>query len=386
MTCRGCGEALIPLLDLGPQPVCNRFLKDAGQEEFRQNLTLAQCGACALVQLEEPMPVAEVVARYDWITYREPEGHLDGLAETIVKLPGLSKTSAIGAVTYKDDTLIDRLDRLGFKNHWRLDARSDLGIADPRAGLETIQERLTKNPAQNRRGGADLLIVRHILEHAYDSYAFASALKNLVKPGGYLLFEIPDNARCFETCDYGAIWEEHVLYFTKETFKSFLALAGFEMAEFHVYPYPMEDSLVAIVKAATPSMPRAPAPREKQRAETYVRGLTETAAKFKAVLARYPRGKTALFGAGHRSAAFINLLGLKDSIGMVIDDDVNKKGLFMPGSRLPIVGSAALLEKEIALCLLNMSPESEQKVVAKNKAFVDRGGRFVSIFPESVHA
>ena len=385
MTCRGCGAALKTLLDLGPQPVCNRFLKGPQEKEFRADLALTQCPSCALVQLETPMPVAEVVARYDWIAYREPEGHLDSLAETIARLPGLTMESTVGAVTYKDDSLIDRLDRLGFKNHWRLDPRGDLGIEDSRAGIETIQDRISKNSTHGK--SADLLIVRHVLEHAYDTRAFAGALKSLVKPGGVILFEIPDNARCFDTFDYGAIWEEHVLYFTESTFKGFLARAGFELAAFYVYPYPMENSLVAIVKPATSAEPAAPPPsRETARAEAYARGLPEASAKFRAILARHPRERTALFGAGHRSAAFVNLLGLEDSIGMVIDDDVNKKGLFMPGSRLPIAGSSALLEKGIELCLLNMSPESERKVVAKNKAFVDGGGRFVSIFPESVHA
>ena len=82
----------------------------------------------------------------------------------------------------------------------------------------------------------------------------------------------------------------------------------------------------------------------------------------------------------------VNLLGLKDLLGFVVDDDPNKKGLLMPGSHLPISGSAALLERGVALCLLNMSPESEEKVVAKNKAFLEAGGTFASVFPESRYA
>lgn len=332
------------------------------------------------------MPVSQVVSRYDWITYHEPEGHLDSLAETLSRLPGLTKDSTIGAVTYKDDTLVERLDKFGFKKHWRLDPQADLSITDPRAGLETIQERLTAKAAQNKRPLADLLVVRHILEHAYDTGAFGSALKALVKPGGYIVFELPDNARCFETFDYGAIWEEHVLYFTPGTFKSFLARKGFELFDFRVYPYPMEDSLVAIVKPSAASAPAAASPEEKRRAQLYVQGLSGASAKFRGILKPYPREQTALFGAGHRSEVFINLLGLKDCIGMVIDDDANKRGLFMPGSRLPIMGSAALIEKGVRLCLLNMSSESERRVVAKNKAFSDKGGRFVSIFPGRVEA
>jgi hypothetical protein len=65
---------------------------------------------------------------------------------------------------------------------------------------------------------------------------------------------------------------------------------------------------------------------------------------------------------------------------------VNKQALLMPGSRLRIVGSAALAEMD--LCLLSLNPESEQKVLAKNRQFIDRGVEFMSIFalsPRAVH-
>ena len=45
---------------------------------------------------------------------------------------------------------------------------------------------------------------------------------------------------------------------------------------------------------------------------------------------------------------------------------------------MPIRGGAAL--NDIDICLLSLNPESEQKVVAKHKGFLERGGRFMSIF------
>lgn len=52
----------------------------------------------------------------------------------------------------------------------------------------------------------------------------------------------------------------------------------------------------------------------------------------------------------------------------------------MPGSRLPIVGSAVLYSEKIDLCLLSLSPESEAKVLAKRQDYVDAGGVFRSMF------
>jgi hypothetical protein len=61
----------------------------------------------------------------------------------------------------------------------------------------------------------------------------------------------------------------------------------------------------------------------------------------------------------------------------------------MPGSRLAIRGSAELASRGLDFCLLSLGVESEQKVRAKNQAYLDRGGVFVSIFavsPDSIYA
>jgi hypothetical protein len=83
---------------------------------------------------------------------------------------------------------------------------------------------------------------------------------------------------------------------------------------------------------------------------------------------------------------FINLMGIKDFIEFAVDDHPNKRGLFIPGSKLPIYNSSYLKKKNIKLCLLSLSPESERKVINNNKEFIRSGGRFFSIFPKSNYA
>ena len=70
----------------------------------------------------------------------------------------------------------------------------------------------------NNYGYADVLIFRHVLEHAYDLGRFIDAAKQLIKPNGYIILEIPDCEKAFIVGDCTTIWEEHIYYFTSFSF------------------------------------------------------------------------------------------------------------------------------------------------------------------------
>lgn len=394
--CYLCGHGgLDALLDVAAHPISNRFLRAASDESPSFPLSLSQCDRCGLVQTPAPVAARELVPPYDWITYSEPEGHLDGMVETLAAVPGVRPAATVGGVSFKDDSTLARFERLGFPT-WRLDLGADLGVVEPRPGLgvETIQDRLTPGAADEvvrRHGTADLLIVRHIFEHAHAPRQFLEALARLVKPSGYLVLEVPDCTRAFEGGDYTTVWEEHTMYFTPATLRFGLQLNGFTLERFDVHPYPFESSLVATVTRAGSSPVSWPVDGcvagELGRAHAFAAEFPGRRARVRAALESHQRrGRIAIFGAGHLAVTYLTLFGVADLVDCVIDDNPNKRGLYMPGSRLPIVGSAALLERNIALCLLGLNPLGEQAVQERHAAFVERGGAFASIFPASACA
>lgn len=395
--CLCARPAVRELADFGPQPICNRYLPGPDGAEFKHPMVLGQCGACGLVQLLNPVPAEEIVPPYDWIVYNEPEGHLDRLADILSGLPGLPKRGVIAGVSYKDDSLLRRLRERGHRYTWRLDAHRDLDMESTGASVELLQGRISPAGAihiTHGRGRSDMVIGRQVLEHSHSMRDFLSGLKCLLYPGGFVVVEVPDCTRALDNCDVAILWEEHIVYFTPETFKRNLAIAGFKLVHYECFPYPFENSLVAIVQVdgqpgGAGAFPEAATlEKEQSKARRFVEGLTERKRKVRELFGRYRAGggKVALFGAGHLACTYINILELADVIDFVVDDHPKKKGLFMPGSRLPIRGSDALLLEDVKLCLLSLSPEAEDKVIDRNRAFTERGGTFSSINPSSRHA
>lgn len=395
--CYLCGGGdLRALLDVDQHPISNRFLARPSDESPQFRISLKQCETCGLVQVPDPVDQRELPPPYDWISYSEPEGHLDEMVERLVHLPCVRRQGTVAGISFKDDSTLARLERRGYST-WRLDMASDLGVPSPRPGFgaETIQAALTPAIADEvarRRGHADVAIARHIFEHAYAPLSFLEALGRLVPPGGAVVLEVPDCTKAFERFDYTTLWEEHTMYFTPVTLQLGLELNGFRLEQFNVYPYPFESSIVAV--AAHDGSSRRDAAvadgaieAERRRARQFADARASIRSRVRTALEAYRRrGKIALFGAGHLAVTYLAVFGIADLIDCVVDDSPHKRGLYMPASRLPIVGSNELAQRGISLCLLSLNPLGEAVVIERNAAFVERGGQFASIFPASARA
>jgi hypothetical protein len=386
--CFVCGQAACAsVIDFGEQPLCHHFF-DGNQLESRYPFRLGQCQSCGMAQLLDPVPARELTPRFDWIAYNEPEAHLDSMVEILRGLPGINLESGICGVTFKEDSTRERFAKLGFRNTWRIEFDTDLGITDKRAGVEIAQERIRPAliPALHAKHGApDIVLVRHLIENTRDTPAFMEALRQLVKPEGYVVFDSPDSARGFDLGDYTMLWEDHTLYFVESTFRMCLQRGGFKTARFEQYRTPHENCFVAIMQpgpmGAEVGISPAELNHEKERLAAFATGWESRRKGMRQLLLEWrQRGKIAMFGAGHRAVMFINLLGVGDLIDFVIDDHPRKRGLRLPGSHLPIIGSDVLAGNKVKLCLSSLGPESEVKVVNKFRQYVERGGTFASIY------
>lgn len=389
--CYLCGKDIVKkLLSFDQQPVAHRFLNSTEEKEYLSNISLGQCQSCGLVQQLNPMPVDELRSRYEWLTRNEPERHLDDLVNTLTNLTGITKESKILGVCWKEDSILDRFNKLGYENIYRLKLDEDFEIKEPLSDVETVQERFTLEQSQkivDRYGKADIVMARHLIEHAFNVQEFLKAIKNLVKPEGYVVLEIPDCRLSMEGLDYTTIWEEHIIYLTPETFKSCFAYGGFQLVDFIEEEYSLENSYIGIARIANEFVETALDVKvlqsELERGNRFARRLETKRHELRFYLEDFKRnqGKVAIFGAAHMCSSFLNLMDVADLIEFAVDDNPHKNGMFMPGVHLPIRGSKDLLVQDIKLCLLTLSVVSEEIVLERNQDFIKKGGIFKSIFP-----
>jgi hypothetical protein len=159
---------------------------------------------------------------------------------------------------------------------------------------------------------------------------------------------------------------------------------GGEIADFAEHTYPFESSLVALVR----KVPAGAVPEQsdgaslaadfgrkmKERVDATARGLRRRQAE---------GGRTVIFGAGHLSCAFASFSGAADAIECVLDDTPHKQGMFLAGTKLPIMATDALAPGEPGLCLMAVHPSAEEKVFTRLAPLREAGWQTKSIFPDS---
>lgn len=380
------------MINFGLHPISNRFLsKSLNESSPSYPMVVCQDEITGLISLLNPFPLDEIRSRYEWLTCFEPEDHLDTLVEKIISLPGISKNSIVSGYSFKDDSTLERLKKLGLTSQWRVDPKKDLGIQDSCAGIETFQKNFTKECAKKiaaRNGKVDIFIVRHVLEHAYKLSDFIAAVSELINPCGYVIWEIPDCIRSLNVGDCTMLWEEHVHYFSGNSFQKVLKMHSHEILDFYSIDYPLENSLLAITILNNENVIKA---KTEQSVDSnllyeYYQKVNSRKKNIRRILEdiKNKTGKgICIFGAGHLTITFIALLEIEDMIEFVLDDNPHKQKMLLPIGNIEIKSSDYLMTSRVKVCLLGVNPHNHRTIILNNSSFLENNGVFGSIFPDT---
>lgn len=408
-TCRLCCKTTVrSLIQIDAHPISHRYATST-QPDVLHPIHWGLCSTCGTFQIDTAIPAVSLSPVHDWISYVEPEAHLDQLADIIQQELGhisrdpsthgvrgddcmsLGSNALIFGATYKDDSLLNRLQQRGYSNVHRLDPHTDLGInrSTPH-GFEAIQSTWSQgrmNELAARFGRPDLLIVRHLFEHTYESNAFLVALRQWVAPNGWLISEVPDSERAYRERDVTVLWEEHTIYLTPATLARGLSAAGWHVHDVMRFPYRLEDCLVGVAQNTNPAVIASgnAVAAELQLVEDFAASVEPLKDKLHQWLTnqREQGHRLAMLGAGHRASTFLKLFEVSPHLDCVFDDDPHKQNLRMPGTRLMIEPTSAIPERGIGVCLIAVNPDIEDRLIERHAAFRDPNLRLISIFPSS---
>ena len=388
IACRVCGSDFFnSTISLELLPICNQFSTNEHETINFHPLTLTACNDCGVIQLISFASRELVVPRVCWIKYNEPVEHLRRFVETIYKNSCVSTVLGLGPF---DQPLLEIMAEYG----------SEIQIANlipPQNKdsmyfpyLETIQHIITTEPLVEIYGKSDYVVCRFIIEHCHDPLKALKNLRQLINDKGFLIIEVPDSTKFLVNKDYSFIWEEHILYFTESSIRNFIEASDFEIELFFKNPGQLEDNIILLLKpkseqSKTISLTK-PSAIELNLFAGYCDSFNTIKNSYVYKLSKITAsgGTIALFGAGHQAIMFLNAFCLQRFISKIIDDDPNKQGYTVPGTKIKIASTSNLLQDEsIQVCLLAVSPKIEKLIQDKLAPLTQKGVKIYSIFPGS---
>lgn len=389
--CRLCrGHDLAPMIDLGRLPIAHRMLERADQPEELFGFALHVCRTCGLAQIITPIDPGILYAGYNFnFSSWKPEPHMGDELDLLCQGGAPASVLDIGC---NDGRFLSELKARGTRVCAGIEPNPvPAGIARERghhvySGMVTAE---TAGQAVAEHGRFDAVVSRQVFEHVLDLSNFLICADRLLAPGGILFLDLPDFEPALRQADISLLWEEHVSYFVQPVLLDCLARHGF--AAEVVRKYDFSGGTIAVKARRADTRPTAYDPAEIiALAEGFGAGVAAYGRRLRQALsdARTAGSDVVLYGVGCRACTTVNGLGLAPSIQFGVDDQVERQGLFMPGSRLPIKPSSALTQGQgPAICLLAVNNENEDKVTAKVLAETRRPVHFVTLFsPRDIHA
>jgi hypothetical protein len=366
MRCRHCDQNLdLDFLDLGTAPFSNAFLKkeDLKTAELWSPLRVSVCSNCWLVQTKEIIE-SDSLFTNDYVYFSGYSStwisHAEEYAAMLSKNYENVENKFFVEIASNDGTLISAVQKKGLRVLGIEPTESTAQFARA-LGIETLNVFFGTEVGKSiraRYGPADFIAANNVLAHVPNVNDFVSGIRELLDEEGTATFEFPYLMNLMNHLQFDTIYHEHFSYFSLLSVEKILLTNGLrviDVQEIEVHGGSLRI-FVKHIKKADGISPAVSQIREREiesgldRASSYSNFADKiTAIKIESldflITSRLDGKKVAGYGAAAKGNTFINYLGVKsDLVSYIVDANPRKQGRFAPGSRIPVVSEAVLIE------------------------------------------
>jgi len=402
MNCRGCKNILdLTFLNLGLSPIANNLLDSSGLrlEETFYPLHALTCRKCALVQLPE-IASREELFREDYVYYSSYSSswlkHSEEYVKKMVSKLDLGPSDLVLEVASNDGYLLQYFQNENVKV---LGVEPAAGVASVaiQKGIPTIVDFFGKDLAL--RLGFDyqprLIVANNVLAHVPDIHDFVAGFSSIIAQDGIITFEFPHLLNLIKSNLFDTIYHEHYSYLSLTALEPIFSSHDLKIVDVEKIATHGGSLRVFVARKksnweTTDSVNRTIQlesefdPRTKLVYETLHQNSLNVKIDLLEDLVRLKKeGKVvAAYGAAAKGNTLLNYAGIdSDLIQYVVDLNPNKQGMYLPGSRIPVVGVDHLYQtKPDVLLVLPWNISTEIKTQLSD--MVEAGMKLLRALPK----
>ncbi len=398
--CRICGDALREVLDLGRQPVSNAFVRaeEANQVPFFR-LGVGVCCSCAMVQQIDTVPPHEMY-RADY-PYRASGSamvrrHFEEVARLILETCPGGRDGFVVEIGSNDGVMLKTLSAAGMR-HLGVDPAASAAEVARSHGVNVLTDFFNASTAARihaQYGPANLIFSANTFSHISYLDSIFQGVDTLLTTDGLFVFEDRSLDDILTHNYFDQIYDEHIYLFSVSSVREMAAHFGFELIDCEHLA--MHGGSIRYTVARKGSREPSSVVADflaKERAD----GLADDAAfvRFAREINRIKNDLVSLlqdlraqgrrvvgYGATSRSATVLNYFGIgADLLPIVCDSTPEKQGCVTPGSLIPVCPPEAFSHPYPDFALLFAWNHAEE-ILAKERLFHEKGGRWILYVPE----
>ena len=389
--CRVCDSArLEPVIDLGMQPWCNHFLRagEVGTEPFYP-LRVAYCLDCATAQLDHTVPKEVMFGNHTYLSgvTRSLSDHFCSVAEEVAQrfTPGKSRPSVLD-IGSNDGTQLKHFQTVGFDVLGIESSRTTAEIANA-AGVNTVNEFFNADLVSRIGRRFDVINAAGVFFHLEELHSVAEGIRIALADDGVFVVQFLYMPSIIDNLAFDQIYHEHLLYYTLTTVNQLLARHGLQL--FDAYLSPIHGGSIVGFAAHAGRLPKTS--RLEHALASEIRGEYNSIDTYRRFAERIQtmrvenlafledraaQGKRVYgMGAPVKGNTLLNYFGVTNRLMQcVVERNTLRRGLYTPGSHLPVLMEDELPEPPDVYYVLAWNFKRE--ILARNRDLLDRGVEF----------
>lgn len=397
--CRFCGEDLNKtFINLGAQPLSNSYVSDERQPENIYPLHVWVCGNCKLVQLEEYETPEEIFSEYSYFSSYSDSWlkHAKEYTDYMVERFGFNDKSHVVEIASNDGYLLQYFIEKGIPVLGIEPAKNVAAVAEQK-GVTTLSEFFGVSLAIKlaKKQKADLLLGNNVLAHVPDINDFVEGMHVLLADDGIITMEFPHLLQLIANNEFDTIYHEHFSYLSFSVVNQIFAVHGlkiFDVEELETHggslrifachnnlnKYDISKSVAEMLRREETAclLDMTAYTHFEKRVQQTKRDLLSLLIQLKNA------GKNIVaYGAAAKGNTLLNYCGIgTDFINYVVDKNPNKQGVFLPGSRIPVLAPDIIKQtKPDYVLVLPWNLKSE--IIEQLSYIKDWQGKFIFAIP-----
>lgn len=405
--CRACGygakltadgiksgaqtEKLVPVFDLGTQPLANDFRRAEYEHEGSAPLSVLYCPRCSLAQLSVVVDPRILYAHnYPYVTSRSDtmQQHFAALIKDI-----FTETSLRGCcleIGSNDGFFLQTIKDAGMKQVLGIEPANNLSAIANKNGVRTVTGFFGTGCNGIPHSKPDIIVARHVFCHVDDWRGFIKELEAFTHPKSLVCIEVPYAKDMIENLSFDQIYHEHLSYMTVEGMAALMVGSQFH---FHrIVRYPIHGgAILFMLRRNESSAPPHRSVTDHLDLEHITKEAWEVFSKKsdnliwelrKLVNELHQQGKTiAGYGASAKSTVWVNACEFtRKQIQFITDTTPAKQWTFSPGSDIPITDPGAIL-RELPDYVIVFAWNFWEEIIAKEERARAKGVKFIRPLP-----